>query len=324
MNFGNSKKSSWPRQAAIVISDSPNVHMLLRELLRSYAWTVIDSTPSVEKAVGLVKQGQAFLIIVDDCIPMPAVRSFRYLLSNPLATCTPALTFLLESHKSETAALSKMAARMQIVDKPLTPSKFVPGFVNLVKSWEKEPYVTLRKANYQFLSGNDQAGMRILAKLCEISEITHVCSQALAQHLRVAGRVKEAETILLTALKRSPRELATMIALADLYMHVGMPKLAYRLLIGARTAFGQSMAVIPDMIQASLLMGSVGDAIENLYILHRATPTDDETTSFLARLLFAEGREIDAEKVLNNNRAAFKKIQSGWLAAEQQPLNAAG
>ena len=64
-------------------------------------------------------------------------------------------------------------------------------------------------------------------------------------------------------------------------------------------------------------------ALKRLDDFHRAGFNDDETIGFLARLLFAEGREIEAEKVLNNNKAAFKKIQSGWLTAEQQPMNAA-
>lgn len=323
MNF-QSKKSTWPRQAAIVVSDSPNVHMLLRELLRSYAWTVTESTPSVEKAVSLVKTGQAHLIIVDDSLPNPAVRLVRYLQSDPVTICTPVLTFLLESHRGETTALQRIATQLQIVEKPLTPSKFVPGFVSLVKNWEKEPLVSLRRANYQFISGNEAQGVRMLAKLSEIDSLRHVCAQSLAQHLHNAGKVKEAETILLAALKKNPRELGTVIGLSDLYMHVGMPKLAYRLLMGARLAFGQSLAVIPDMIQAALQMGSIAEAIECLTLLHKAGHNDDETTSFLARLLFAEGREAEAEKVLNNNRASFKKIQSGWIAAEQQPMNVAG
>src|SRR5262245_28610916 len=122
MSYAATKKSSWPRQAAIVVSDSPNVHMLLRELLRGYQWTVIDSTPSVERAVALVRQGQPFLVTADDTLAAPAVKQVRYLLSDPITTCTPVLSFLLEQHKHEQAALQRMG-RPGIVDKPLTPSK---------------------------------------------------------------------------------------------------------------------------------------------------------------------------------------------------------
>lgn len=323
MNFQNSKKSSWPRQSAIVVSDSPNVHMLLRELLRSYSWSVIDSTPSVEKAINFVKNGHAYLIIIDDTPLVQAPRQIRQLLSDPLAVCTPVLTFLLEANKNETPAIQRMG-RPVIVDKPLTPSKFVPGFVSLVRTWEKDPFLSLRKVNYEFLSGNDAHGIRSLSKLMEVPELRQMATQSLALHLRRLGKIKEAENLLLGALKRSPRELGTMIALAELYMFAAMPKLAHRLLLGARTAFAQSLTIVPDLVQAALQMGNIEDAIHSLYMLQRAGVAEDETTAFLARLLFAEGREAEAERILNNNKNAFKKIQTGWVQAETQPLGAAG
>lgn len=323
LNFGTAKKSSWPRQTAIVVSDSPNVHMLLRELLRSYGWSVIDSTPSVERAVTMLRQGQAFLVITDDTPTTPAVKLVRYLLSDPIAVGTPVLSFLLESQKHETAAMSRMG-RPQIVDKPLTPSKFIPGFVNLVKTWEKEPLATLRRANYQFLAGNDGVGMRALDKLIEVDSIHQLVAQSASLHHRRAGKVKDAETTLLSSLKRSPHDLGLMVALADLYMHSAMPKLAHRLLAGARTRHAQSMAVVPDLVQAALLMGNVEDAIVNLYSMLKAAYMEEETSNYLARLLFAEGREAEAERVLNNNKNAFKRIQSGWANAELTPFNVAG
>jgi hypothetical protein len=323
LNFSGAKKSTWPKQAAIVVSDSPNVHMLLRELLRSYAWTVIESTPSVEKAVNFVRSGHAFLVIADDTLATPATRLLRYLLTDPQTVCTPVLTFLLEANKGEAPAIQRLG-RPVIVDKPLTPSKFVPGFVQLVRTWEKEPYLSLRKANYEVLAGNDVQGLRALGRLKENPEMRPLASQALALHLRRLGKIKEAETLLLGAMKRAPRELSTMLALADLYLSAAMPKLAHRLLLGARTAFGQSVTMIPDLIQAALLMGNIEDAIHSLYVLQRAGYMEDETVSFLTRLLFAEGREQEAEKILNNNRAAFKKLQAGWVQAETLPFNAAG
>ncbi len=322
MNFPAQKKSSWPRQTAIVVSDSPNVHMLLRELLRSYNWTVIDATASIDRAVSALRGGQAFLVITDDTIALPVVRHVRHLLSDPIAICTPVLSFLLETHKSETAALSRLG-RPQIVDKPLTPSKFVPGFVQLVRNWEREPLAALRRANYQFLNGNDAVGLRALFKLLEEEATQPFAAQALAVHLRRLGKVKEAEAILLATLKKAPRDLGTMTALADLYMHAAMPKLSHRLLAGARQAYNQSHVMMPDLVQSALLMGDVDDAIGNLYIMLRGGYMEEEVAGFLARLLFAEGREAEAERVLNTNRGLLKKIQSAWASADASSQNAA-
>lgn len=318
MSIAAQKRGLWPRQTAIVVSQSPNVHMLLRELLRSYQWTVIDSTPSVEKAVSAVKQGLAYLIIVDDTIEVPAVTNIRYLLTDPVAAVTPVLSFLLDHHKGEQKALRHLG-QPEIVDKPLTPSKFVPGFVNLVKRWETEPYLTLRRANYQFLNGNDQTGLKHLLGLKDNTIIQHLVAQALSLHMRRIGKVKEAETFMLSVLKRSPRDLGTMLSLGDLYMHAAMPSLAHRLFNGARNAFPTSLSMLPDLVQAALLKGDIDLSIRYLEEMFAKEFFPEATQSFLARLLYSEGREGDAERVLNNNRASFRRIQIGWEQAETVP-----
>jgi hypothetical protein len=297
--------------------------MLLRELLRSFNWTVIDSTPSVQRAVQLVRQGQAFMVITDDTLSVPASRHIRHLLSDPITVCTPVLTFQLEAHRHETTAIQRLG-RPEIVEKPLTPSKFIPGFMNLVKTWERDPFLTLRRANYQFLQGNDGNAIHHLNRLSSIDTVRHFCAQAIALHLRRAGKVREAEGVLLAALKQSPRELGTMLALAELYLHAAMPKLAWRLLVGARSVYGQATAILPDVVQTALLLGSLDDAVGALYTLSRAGYSEEETNGFLARVLFAEGREAEAERLLIANKNGFKRIQSAWIAAEQQPLPSAG
>ena len=211
-----------------------------------------------------------------------------------------------------------------IVDKPLTPSKFVPGFVELVRTWEKEPLASLRKANYQFMAGNDAQGLRMLFKLLETEGTQHFAAQALSLHLRRLGKVKQAESILLATLKTAPRELGTMFALADLYLRTAMPKLAHRLLIGSRATYNQSLSMLPDLVQAALQLGDVDDAIVNLYQMQRAGFMEDQVSQFLARLLLSEGREIEAERVLAANRVALKRLQTAWANADLQPLNTAG
>jgi len=254
------------------------------------------------------------------------LRHVRYLLSDPIAVCTPILAFLLEAHKNEAPALSKMG-RPQLVDKPLTPSKFVPAFTQLVHTWEREPYLTLRRANYEFLAGNDSRGVRTLARLATDEALQHLCAQAVALHLRRLGKTKEAETVLLGSLKRSPRELGTMFALVDLYLHAAMPNMAHQLLLSARGAFGQAIAPVPDLVQTEILMGRLSDAVQSLSILHKAGYAEEETAIFLARLLIAEGREQEAERVMNGNKNVFKQIIAAWLRTESSSspsLNAAG
>jgi hypothetical protein len=295
--------------------------MLLRELLRSYGWTVADSMPNVETAVSALKQGFAYLVIVDDTQAAPAAKAVRYLLSDPVGITTPTLAFTLETHKDEIASLSRVG-RPKLVDKPLTPAKFLPGFVSLVKLWENEPFLSLRRATYAFMAANDAKCLRTLLKLAEDKDAQAIASGTLSLHLRRLGKIKEAETVLLGSLKRAPRELGTMLLLADLYLHAAKPRLAYRLLTGARNVYPNSMAVLIDSAQAAMLTGQAAEAIEHLFALVRRGYMEAEAGSHLSRLLFAEGREVDTEKILNNNKTSLKKLQDGWIAAESLPLNA--
>lgn len=323
MTYHAARRKSWPKQAAIVVSESPNIHMLLREMLRSYEWTVIDTVPSVQKAAAAIREGLANLVVVDDTPTVPAVAHIRYLMTDPITILTPTLAFLSETNFQESPAMLKMG-RPGIVEKPLTPSKFLPGFVNLVKMWERPAHIALRQANYMVQSGNVAGGIRTMIKLRDQPDLIHLTTQALALHLRSMGKIKEAEALLINTLKSASKDLGTIIALADLYMHVAMPALAHRLLLGATNAYGQTVAVYPDLMQAALMKGSADLAISYLELLHRKGYMPDMTSTFLARLLFSEGQYAEAERVLNNNRATFNKMRSGWVDAESDSVEAAG
>ena len=317
MSLAAPKKSSWQKQTAVVISDSPNMHMLLRGLLRPYSWTVSESTSSSKIATNLVKTGAANLIIIDDSLKSPAYLNARYLMADPVTLCTPKLSFLLAARDTEEQAMLKLGVS-SVVFKPLTPAKFVPGFSALIRNWEKEPYLSLRRTNYLYLRGEETKAVMALARLMQMPEVHSTCAQAIALYLRRSQKLKEAEKVLLTSLKRSPRELGTILALADLYLHAAMPKLAHKLLLGARTAYSQSMAMVPDLVQSALLLGQLDDAIHSLNLVLKRGDIDEMTLSFLGRLMYAEGREGEAERVLSANVGYFKKLHASWQAADAQ------
>lgn len=306
----------------MIVSDAQNIHMLIKELIRTQGWTAVEATASIERAMMVIKHGHASLLIVDDTPNLPASKVVRHMLLDPITILTPTLTFLLEQNKPEAPAMSRLLS-LQVAEKPLTPSKFIPSFTALVQRWQKEPFLHLRRAAYQMIQSNEVSGIKTLLKLNELPSVQHICAQTLAQILCRQGKMKEAENLLLTSLKRNPRELGTVLCLADLYKKCGMPKMAHRLLLSARINFGSSLVTLPDLMHAALLMNRVDEAIEALYVLKRAGFCEDETNTFLARLLYSEGRIGEAETILYNNKSSFKRIQSGWEQAENQAINAA-
>jgi len=322
INIASTKKKLWPKQVAVIVSDAPNIHMLIKELIRSSGWMVEESTASIERAIMIIKQGRASILIADDTPTLPASKVIRHMLQDPITILTPTISFLLENNKPDTSALQRLLT-LQLVDKPLTPSKFMPAFINLVRRWEQEPFLHLRRVAHLLCNSNDLSGVKLLLKINENPVAQHICAQTLSQILRKQGKIKEAENLLLTSLKRAPRELGTILCLADLYMRCAMPKMAHRLLLSTRSTFGNSLITIPDLIHSALLMNKVDDAIESLFILQRANYCEEETNTYLARLLISEGRINEAETVLYNNKNSFKRILGGWEQAETLAINVA-
>jgi len=324
MNFQAARKSSWPAQGSIVLTRATNLHMLIRELVRSLGWTVTEATDSIQSALHSVRKGATTLLIVDDTPDFPAIETMRHLMRDPVGAITPTLVFAQDQTKAETPALQRLG-RPSVVEKPLTPSKFQPAFQSLVRRWDEGPWLSLRQAKYEIINGNLNSGLKQIARLSEQEAVHTLCATTLSIQLRTMGKIKEAETLLLNCLKRSPRDLGALMALGDLYIHTAMPKLAHRVFAGARNAYPGSMIPVADLMQAALMMGQIQDAIGYLYTMFKAAHQMDKVPQYLARLLYSEGREGEAEKVVNHNRAAFSRIQAAWNSAESaNNLAAAG
>jgi tetratricopeptide (TPR) repeat protein len=262
-----------------------------------------------------IRNGTVSLVIIDDSLQLPAIRTLRSMLTDPVGNLTPILALMMENSKNEHAAI-KQLGRPEIIEKPLTPSKFVPAFVNLVKVWEREPFVQLRHAAVEFLDSNGAAAIKILSVLLENRDIYPFATQALALKYRLVGRLKEAESLLLTSLRRNPRNIGLIFSLVDLYNSAAMPHLAKKFLQVARNSYLSSTCMIPDMVQTAIFMGHLDEAIRHLMSLHQGSHLDERSLTFLARLLFAEGREAEAERVLGANRTLFKKLSLAWSSAE--------
>jgi len=318
LNYGKKAKSKWPRKSIVVISQSPNLHMLLKELVRGYGWVIEESTESVDRAIELVKTGVAYMIIVDDSVEEPAAGTLRVLNSDLITCATPVLSFLLDLHETERDAIRHLGHN-EIVEKPLTPSKFIPGFRKLIATWESQQYVALRMAIHQFMRFGPEMGHNTMKKLIGIDSILPLVAQNMSINYRNRGNLVDAEKILLHALKKSPKNLGLLLALGELYMHCAMPKMAHRLFNSARANFGDSMAILPDMIQSALSLEKFEEATAGLLNLKKRQFQEKNTADFLTRVLLANGRENEAEKQLAAKKNQFRKIKASWVEAAEDP-----
>ncbi len=203
-----------------------------------------------------------------------------------------------------------------IVEKPLTPSKFFPGFTGLLKTWEKEPFLQIRRATYQLIQGHIAEALGTLGKLKEHPHAYRYATNVLSHHLVKAGKVKEAETLLLKAFKKSPRDLLNILSLVDFYLQASMPQFALKLLTNASTLQPLSNMLGPDFMMTHILLGNLQNAIKAISYNNKAGNPDEKSLNFLCRLLLAEGMNAEAERILSQNRTLFKKIETAWLAVD--------
>ncbi|MEZ4741372.1 MAG: hypothetical protein R3B45_02830 [Bdellovibrionota bacterium] len=311
-------KVKWPRKSAVVISHSPNFHMLLKELLRSYGWKVEDSTSSVKNAISLVEKAHASLIIVDDMVDEPAAGVLRVLLSNPITCATPIFSFLLDSHVGERDAIMHIGGNA-VAEKPLTPSKFTPAFEGLIAKWESKPFLALRMATHQYIMLGEEVGHNTIKKLVGIDSVLPMVAQNLSLTYRKRNNIADAEKILLYALKKHPKNLGLMLALGELYLFGAMPKMALRLFTNAQLTYGESMTLLPDLVQSAIFTGNYEEAVYWLLKMKKNHWCEGTVSNFLARMLFAEGREFEAEKHLLGGKHHFRKMKEAWEASAEAP-----
>ena len=156
-------------------------------------------------------------------------------------------------------------------------------------------------------------------KLTRFPETHYLASIALAHRLRHLGKIKEGERVLTSSLKKNPRHLGIIMVLAEYYMYSAMPNLASRLLDSAYTAFGRTLYLAPDLVQASLLSGDLKTAAsyyENLMNngwFQRYGPAE------LTKLHFVDGQKADAEHVVDRSTKALKKLRSIWDGPQPTP-----
>ena len=307
--------SSWPQKNVAILSQSPNTYMFLRELLRSMGWAIAKSTPSAREAIDIIKRKEAYILIVDDSLEEPSANMIRYLMLDPIIYATPIFTFLLEDHKFERLPLASMGFK-EIVAKPLTPSKFVPSFTAMIKRWETKPMMALRGIFYRYYDDHNEPKLKeLLGKLALVESTAPLVSPILATILMKEGNLSEAEKTLLEKIKADPKNLCSVLTLGNLYLVHAMPHVAKRLFISAHKQFDHSCCLIPDIVQAEIMLCNFESALEHLQKMANRKYMTDTVLPFMARIAYALGRKQDAQEYMVDKKGLFQKIERSWSLA---------
>ena len=295
-----------------ILTQSPNTYMFLRELLRSMGWIVVKSTPSASEAIKIIKTKEAYVLIVDDSIEEPSANMIRQLMLDPIIYATPIFTFLLEEHRFEGAPITFMGFK-EMVAKPLTPSKFVPNFTALIKRWETKPMMALRGIFYRYFDDSNESKLKdLLGKLLLVESTAPVVNPIIATLLMQAGKLQEAEKILLEKIKANPKNLRSVVTLGNLYLQYSMPHVAKKLFLNTHKQFEGSCCLLPDIVQAEIMLCNLESALEILQQMANRKYMLDKVQPFMARIALALGRKHDAEDYMKEKKGIFHKIERSW------------
>ena len=303
---------------AIILSTSgSNAPMLLRDLVRSHRWTIIESVDTIEPVILAIEKNRARLIIIDDSPEMPGSFLLRRLMKNPICMATPTLCLSSMDDKPEVNVISQVS-NVSITPKPLTPDKFFPTFNELNQKWSTGFYALLRQAIAQILGGKHETGLRMLTKLNEHRGARLLVAPILAHYYQITSNFVTAEKILLATLKENPRSISLVFSMTELYVNASMPMMAYRLLTGARAHFGSAAAILTELTQVCLLLNKIDEALVHLTMLHEAGFDPQQVPLSIARLLYAEGRQSEVSKYISRN-SLLQKFEQSWTPETPPP-----
>jgi hypothetical protein len=317
------KTNTWSKQAVVVISNDQGVVAILRSMLMSMGWNVIGNYPTVVGAAFAVREGRATMIVADDMPDQPISGVLRFLLTHPVTIATPVIALSGKFFELEGKSLRSLG-RPIVLPKPITAVRLRIALESLFNEWETDDMTRLRLAAYSMQKGDTQGGILRLKQVVGAATAGPLASQALAILLRQIGKLKEAEALLLACLRKDPSNLTVICGLVDIYLNAAMPHLASQLLNATNTRLKPSLILYPDAIQTACMLGEYENALSLLHVLLKAGYSPTETSLFLTRILFAMGREKEAQQLLVMDRGLFLKLQKSWQVADLIPLPAAG
>lgn len=307
------KNSTWPSKRAVAISDAPHASMMFRQLFAPKGWRVEFVTTSPVEAIRLIKNRQAFMIIVDDSREFPAAVCLRQLLTEPIVLFTPLLCFLLSQHMFEQALLTKFAV-LTLIDKPVTQARFEAAFLGFIKTWEKRQFVIARVASAKILVKSESVDEKIaiLQKLEPLPEIRSLVISAIALFYMYDNRFKDAESVLLSYLRSNSKDPLAILLLGHLYMHASMPNLAFRLFNSIYQNFKTARFILIDMAQAKIFLDEHHEALEYLEKVLNVNYYSQVVELAACKINMALNQPEKAKANLKERPGLFKKLILQW------------
>ncbi|MFW7379527.1 MAG: hypothetical protein ACOH5I_12010 [Oligoflexus sp.] len=303
---------AWDNPNIIYISsDTSRVPEEITDRLSRRGWKIAVSTGSILRGFKALYEGKGSVLLVGDTPELPAILTLRNQVSDPLAILTPTIVACSEENAADKAHLIELGTP-EIIDYPLNPAKFVETLEWVLRRWNQGQLRKLTEAKNNLLKRRPAESMKILTQVIGVHEIIPMAVPCLGHFIRKQTNPKTVEKILLNALKEHPRNLGILIAMVDFYLKVAMPETALKLIGVAKKNHGNPRIIVPEQIQALLMMNRVHECIPLLEIMKSTGFMPQTAKNFLMRCLYTEGLTDRFERMAEGQTLILEQFQKQW------------
>ncbi|NRA67935.1 MAG: hypothetical protein HRU19_25865 [Pseudobacteriovorax sp.] len=316
--MGLKQKEDWDLQVGLAYSlVDKTLNIMLKEILAQRRWKLLDIYKSDEECFANLSIGHANLLIIDDTILAPGSFILREQLFREIPCLTPTIVICSEHNRPDMLCMRSMG-RPAIVNKPLTPQKFLDAFDDLIKLWNEKSFRSLREAATQLTKGNKAVAFKHITEEVRKGTANSLASTFLALHYRNEGDLVMTEKVLIKAFVAGQHDMNIILPLIDLYLFGGSPNKALMLIAKANREYENPNFLCIDAIQAHLMLNELQESviyfqqmIDNEYYANVAK-------HYLPRILYSSGL-IDAfDKAIRFRIEKFDEYQRAWHTLSDQ------
>ena len=209
-------------------------------------------------------------------------------------------------------ALFKEVGTPEVIDSPINPSDFMESLQFLLTRWRHGAMPKLFNVRQLMIKGKQMEAMKQLTQMVGDPEMMSIIAPTIANGIRGQSDSKVVEKVLLNAIREHPRSLGIILSTIDFYLHAGMPETALKVIAAAKRNHGNPNLLIPEQIQAKIMLNQVEDCIPLLQTLIDADFLPETAKAFLSRCMYAEGHVEGFMNSIGHRVVPFDQFKQAW------------
>ena len=311
MSGSQSIFSEWYQPEIIYLTASiSGLSKEVTERLSRRGWRVSLYANEIRDAFESINKGQGSILLIEDSEELPASQILRAQLSNPAALLTP--TIVACSNRLPERGMLKEIGSPEIIDSPINPMKFIESLEWLIRRWNTGNLAALLKAKLELVASGSSEAIKHVTQLVNAKDLLPLIAPCIAQFLKHQSDAKVVEKTLLNAIRENPRNIGVILATIDFYLHAAMPATALKIIRVAKKNHGHPTIIVPEEVQALLMLNQVERCIPLLRELTEAKYMPEMAKSFLIRCQYAEGYLDDFMKEIKEEPDKISQFKSSW------------